>query len=427
MNENQWGPQPAVAPAMQSSRWGCLLKAFLWSQLVTVAFVCGAVGAAAVADVNGGRPTAGVFGGFVAGFAAPFVVVLVVKAWLVRRRRRPARPPGAPRRSPARQVASADDPAVHARAFTATVGGAFLGLDPQTSYWVGAPAEQAVLVLGPPRSGKTSCVVIPAVASALGPVVSTSTKAEVMAVTGALRSRFGDVWHFDPAGSERTPPGARRLCWSPVPAASTWDRALLVARAMVTAAPAAAGASSESLSGVRGVGRKKERHRAQLVATGTQNTVDQLTERIEGYGREREPLADHQEWLVDTADDRQRRDELGGHIDGLAWDEAAELEANPPEWITQVIGEPADTEEGRARWLGAAGDIVSYRTHYDFEEPFETLGPRPDLRDTTRRNEYEHVDLVIRATQRDLARIEPDHAHQLGRSIEADHGLDIGL
>ncbi|MCP4383600.1 MAG: type IV secretory system conjugative DNA transfer family protein [Hyphomicrobiales bacterium] len=94
---------------------------------------------------------------------------------------------------------------MHARAFTATVGGAFLGLDPQTSYWVGAPAEQAVLVLGPPRSGKTSCVVIPAVCSALGPVVSTSTKPEVMAVTAALRSRFGDVWHFDPAGSEATP------------------------------------------------------------------------------------------------------------------------------------------------------------------------------------------------------------------------------
>ncbi len=187
----------------------------------------------------------------------------------------------------------------------------------------------------------------------------------------------------------------------------------------------------DSLSGVRGVGRKNQRHQAQLVATGTQNTVESLTERIESYDREREPLADqltaHQEWLADTEGDRARRAELAGHIDGLAWDEAVELEANPPEWLTHVIGEPADTDAGRERWLGTAGDIVSYRTHYGFEEPFETLGPRPDLRDTTRRNEYEHVDLVIRATQRDLARLEPDHAHQLGRGIERDDGLGIGL
>ncbi len=32
---------------MQQSQWGCLLKAFLWSQLATAAFLCGAVGAAA--------------------------------------------------------------------------------------------------------------------------------------------------------------------------------------------------------------------------------------------------------------------------------------------------------------------------------------------------------------------------------------------
>ncbi len=58
---------------------GLSAQGVLWSQLAAVAFICGAVGAAAVADANGGQPTAGVFAGFVAGFAAPFVVVLVVK------------------------------------------------------------------------------------------------------------------------------------------------------------------------------------------------------------------------------------------------------------------------------------------------------------------------------------------------------------
>ncbi len=32
MNGNEWGPQPAVAPPMQRQQWGCVLKAFLWSQ-----------------------------------------------------------------------------------------------------------------------------------------------------------------------------------------------------------------------------------------------------------------------------------------------------------------------------------------------------------------------------------------------------------
>ncbi len=187
----------------------------------------------------------------------------------------------------------------------------------------------------------------------------------------------------------------------------------------------------DSLSGVRGVGRKNKRNEAQLQATGTQRTVEQLSARIEGYAAEREPLADqladHQTWLVDTEDDRARRDELQGHIDGLAWDAAVELEADPAEWLTQVIGQPADSDERRARWLGTAGDIVSYRTRYDIDEPHDTLGARPDLRDTTRRNGYERVGHVIRATQRDLTGLEPDHTHQLGRAIERDHGLDLVL
>lgn len=100
---------------------------------------------------------------------------------------------------------------------------------------VTAGREQSVLVLGPPRSGKTSTLVVPNVLAAWGPVVSTSTKPDVMAATLAARGRRGACWLYDPSGTVPAPPGVERLRWSPVASAGTWDGALLIARAMVGA------------------------------------------------------------------------------------------------------------------------------------------------------------------------------------------------
>ncbi|MFI6779287.1 type IV secretory system conjugative DNA transfer family protein [Nocardia sp. NPDC050412] len=105
--------------------------------------------------------------------------------------------------------------------------------------------ELAVLVIGPPRSGKTSCVVVPAVADARGPVVSTSTKADVLQATIDARRQGGRVWLFDPAGTERCPPGVDQLRWSPITGAATWDGALLMAQAMVEGSRSTQGATNE--------------------------------------------------------------------------------------------------------------------------------------------------------------------------------------
>jgi type IV secretory pathway TraG/TraD family ATPase VirD4 len=59
-------------------------------------------------------------------------------------------------------------------------GGAYLGTEPDGK-WVTADRESAVMVLGPPRSGKTSAVIIPALLAAPGAAISTSTKPDVMA------------------------------------------------------------------------------------------------------------------------------------------------------------------------------------------------------------------------------------------------------
>jgi type IV secretion system protein VirD4 len=145
-----------------------------------------------------------------------------------------------------RELARAAHPALAVRAHSRALGaGAVLGLD--RGDWVTADPEHAVLVLGPPRSGKTSAVVIPALLAAPGAAMCTSTKPDVMRATAPVRAGLGQVWLFDPAAQEGEPPaGVRRLRWSPLAAAGSWDAALLMARAMSSAASAGAGTGNES-------------------------------------------------------------------------------------------------------------------------------------------------------------------------------------
>ncbi len=102
--------------------------------------------------------------------------------------------------------------------------------------WVWAPPQHGVLVIGPPRSGKTSSIVIPAIAAANGPVVSTSTKSEVMASTWRARREIGRCFLFDPTGTVSPPEGVEILSWSPVDSAGDWDRALSLAHSLVATA-----------------------------------------------------------------------------------------------------------------------------------------------------------------------------------------------
>lgn len=170
---------------------------------------------------------------------APAVTVGVVQRGLdaLARRRVAAGVMPAPPRDRVAEIVQAVEPATVLQARHAELGGgAYLGTNPIDNEWATANREHAILVLGPPRSGKTSCVIIPAVAASSGPVVSTSTKPEIMLATGPLRAQRGTVWHFDPAGADLTPSWATQLRWSPVSASVVWDRALLMARSMVASA-----------------------------------------------------------------------------------------------------------------------------------------------------------------------------------------------
>jgi type IV secretion system protein VirD4 len=136
-------------------------------------------------------------------------------------------------RPPRRPAIPADaDPLRAVRTLAAHAdGGVWLGAG-DDGQWRFARPERAVLLLGPPRSGKTSGVIIPAVLAHAGPTVVTSTKPDVARATARPRARDGRVWMFDPTGASSPPAGLEQLRWSPVTSALTWDGAVVIARAM---------------------------------------------------------------------------------------------------------------------------------------------------------------------------------------------------
>jgi type IV secretion system protein VirD4 len=101
--------------------------------------------------------------------------------------------------------------------------------------WVWSGAQRSTLVLGPPRAGKTSSLVIPNILLAPGPVVSTSTKPDVMQATAGARASEGWTFLYDPSGTIECPHGVERVGWSPLTSASKWDAAVVTADAMVRA------------------------------------------------------------------------------------------------------------------------------------------------------------------------------------------------
>lgn len=134
---------------------------------------------------------------------------------------------------------AADLAAAVRAASRAAGGGIFLGAG--AGGWAWAGPERCVLVLGPSRSGKTSSLVIPNVLAASGAVVSTSTKAEVMARTAPARRHSGATVLFDPTGTVDAPPGVQRVGWSPLQSSAQWEKALHMASSMVRAARATTG------------------------------------------------------------------------------------------------------------------------------------------------------------------------------------------
>src|SRR3974390_1023477 len=83
---------------------------------------------------------------------------------------------------------------------------------------VAAEPAQALVVVGPTQSGKTTCLAVPAILGWRGPVVAASVKSDLLRDTlGACRRR-GRVWCVDPTGAT----GLASSDWSPLVGCRDW-------------------------------------------------------------------------------------------------------------------------------------------------------------------------------------------------------------
>jgi type IV secretion system protein VirD4 len=103
--------------------------------------------------------------------------------------------------------------------------------------WLGfrvlqSPAEDNVLVFGVQRSGKTSTVVVPTLLGWQGAAVATSTKEELVRLTGRHRTQLGPVWVFAPVDRDTAwikDLGLQPAVWNPIADAYDAARAVEIA------------------------------------------------------------------------------------------------------------------------------------------------------------------------------------------------------
>jgi type IV secretion system protein VirD4 len=88
-----------------------------------------------------------------------------------------------------------------------------------------AEERHALVAFGPPQSGKSAGLAVPALLEWDGPAVASSIKTDLLACTVARRRALGPVFVFDPFELSGTP----GQTWSPLRGAATWDGALEVA------------------------------------------------------------------------------------------------------------------------------------------------------------------------------------------------------
>ncbi|MBV9915931.1 MAG: type IV secretory system conjugative DNA transfer family protein [Solirubrobacterales bacterium] len=163
------------------------------------------------------------------GFYAALAVVACVATsalLLVRRAFGRARPASLRRAAGARWARSTELRTLRTRERTAPdAGGGRLSLGRHHGRVLRAEHRHALIAFGPPQSGKSAALAVPALLEWHGPAVASSIKTDLLATTLARRRRLGTSFIFDPFGLA----GTASQTWSPLRAAGTWDGALEVA------------------------------------------------------------------------------------------------------------------------------------------------------------------------------------------------------
>ncbi len=120
--------------------------------------------------------------------------------------------------------------------------GLCLGRDRWSGREVWVSKETTVLVLAPPRAGKTTGVVAPAIVDHHGPVVATGVRTDIMRWTRPWRAASGPMWLCEPMReSGPCPPGVNEVRWSPLSGCTTLLGARLRAEALFSVLPKAGG------------------------------------------------------------------------------------------------------------------------------------------------------------------------------------------
>ena len=99
-------------------------------------------------------------------------------------------------------------------------------------------ARHALVLFGPPQSGKSAGIAIPSLLEWDGPAVASSIKTDLYAATIRRREALGEAMVFDPYGLSP----ARGSTWSPLTAAASWDGALSSAMRITAAGEVETGA-----------------------------------------------------------------------------------------------------------------------------------------------------------------------------------------
>ena len=104
-------------------------------------------------------------------------------------------------------------------------GGGRLALGRAGGRLLHAESRHALVAFGPPQSGKSAGLAVPALLEWDGPAVASSIKTDLLACTERRRRSLGRVFVFDPFALSGRPGDT----WSPLHGAMTWDGALEVA------------------------------------------------------------------------------------------------------------------------------------------------------------------------------------------------------
>jgi type IV secretory pathway TraG/TraD family ATPase VirD4 len=168
-----------------------------------------------------------------AGFYATLAMLLAASAVLVSLARRAGRlPPLGGRGRGARWATATELRHLRRGHQRSASSGGRLALGSYRGRCLYAEQRHALVAFGPPQSGKSAGLAVPALLEWRGPAVASSIKTDLLSVTAARRRALGTVFVFDPFGLS----GQAANTWSPLTRATTWDGALEVAWRLASAA-----------------------------------------------------------------------------------------------------------------------------------------------------------------------------------------------